>query len=395
MDGLNSTIADSGVGAHRFTSRRLMPPPPSRWQRLRTWLPFAVFVLVPTAAATGYMFAFAADQYVSEARFVVRSETGTPPGGALSSLLQGIGVSRAQDDTFAVQDYILSRDGLQELNQSIDVRKVYDRPEADVLSRFPGPFFGTTFEHLYKYYLNRVDINYDTTTGVTELTVRAYRPDDAASIARALLVGGEHLVNRMNERQRLNTMQDAKREVTEAEARVEKVAADLADYRNHAALLDPNKQSVAMLQAIYDMQTHITASRTQLGELQKSSPQSPMVGALKQRISVLQSQIDDARTHVTGVGDSMVPAITQFDALTLQREFADRELSSAMSFFDTARLNAERQDLYLEEIVKPNMADYPLFPKRLVDIAIVFATCFGVFTIAKLLIAGAREHRTV
>ncbi len=395
MDGLNSTIADSSVGAHRFTSRRLLPPPPTRWQRLRTWLPFGFFVLVPTAAATGYMFAFAADQYVSEAKFVVRSESGTPSGGALSSLLQGIGVSRAQDDTFAVQDYILSRDGLQELNQSIDVRKVYDRPESDVLSRFPGPFFGTTFEHLYKYYLNRVDVNYDSTTGVTDLTVRAYRPADSADIARALLVGGERLVNRMNERQRLNTMQDAKREVTEAEARVEKVAADLANYRTRASLLDPNKQSVAMLQAIYDMQTHITASRTQLGELQKSSPQSPMIGALKQRISVLQSQIDEARTHVTGNGDSMVPEITQFDALTLQREFADRELSSAMTFLDTARLNAERQDLYLEEIVKPNVADYPLYPKRLADIAIVFATCFGVFTIAKLLIAGAREHRTI
>ena len=395
MDGLNSTIADATVGAHRFTSRRLLPPPPSRWQRVRKWLPFAFFVLAPTAAASGYMFAFAADQYVSEAKFVVRSEQGAPAGGALTSLLQGIGASRAQDDTFAVQDYILSRDGLEELNQSIDVRKVYDRPEADILTRFPGPFFGTTFEHLYKYYLNRVDINYDSTTGVTDLEVRAYRAQDSVYISRALLVGGERLVRRMNERQRQNTMQDAKREVTEAEARVQKVAADLADYRTRAALLDPNKQSAAMLQAIYDMQTHITASRTQLGELQKSSPQSPMIGALKQRISVLQSQIDDARAHVTGTGDSMVPAITQFDALTLQREFADRELSSAMSFLDTARLNAERQDLYLEEIVKPNVADYPLYPKRLADIAIVFATCFGVFTIAKLMIAGAREHRTV
>ena len=217
MDGLNAQVSHAEPQFQRFMPRRAPPPRPSFWTRLRRRLPFWLFVVLPTVGAGVYLFGFAANQYVSEAKFVVRGAA-SPPSGVLSSLLQGAGVSRAQDDTFAVQDYILSRDALQELATTMDVRALFNRPEADPLSRFPMPFMGETNEHLFKHYLNRVDVSYDSTTGVTALTVKAFRPEDASAIARALLAGGERLVNRMNDRQRSTTMNEARREVADAEA---------------------------------------------------------------------------------------------------------------------------------------------------------------------------------
>ena len=394
MDGSNAPVSEISIPRQRFVSRRMAPPPPSRWQRAKSWLPSILCVGLPTFGAAIFLFGFAANQYVSEAKFVVRGAQGSSPS-LLSGLLQSTGMSRAQDDTFAVQDYILSRDALEELDRGINVREMFSRPEADIISRFPIPFMPDTFEHLYKHYLSKVDISIDSTSGVTLLTVRAYRAEDAAKMAGALLAGGEKLVNRMNERQRQNTMRDARREVVDAEGRVQKVAADLASYRTRAELLDPNKQSVSMLQGIADMTSRMTITKTQLGELMKSSPNSPLIESLRRRIAVMQGQIDEARAKITGSGNSMVPQITEFDSLTLQREFADRQLSSAIAFLDTARLSADRQQLYLDQIVKPNLADYAAYPKRFIDIAIVFASCFGIYTIAKLVLAGAREHRTL
>ncbi len=394
MDGLNAPVSHVEPQFQRFTPRRAPPPRPSRWSRLRRRIPLWLFVVVPTLLATVYEFGFASEQYVSEAKFVVRGAA-SPSSGVLSSLLQGAGVSRAQDDTFAVQDYILSRDGLQELNGAVDVRGLFARPEADPLSRFPRPFMGDTNEHLFKHYLNRVDVSYDSTTGVTLLTVKAFRPGDAATMARALLAGGERLVNRMNDRQRETTMKEARREVSDAEARMKRVATDLAAFRNRESLLDPNKQAAPLLAAMQDMTNRVTASRTQLGMLMRASPQSPLIPDIQNRIETMQKQIDAARQRITGSDKSMVPQMTEFDMLTLQRDFAERQLSSAVSFLDTARLSAERQQLYLDEIVKPNEADYPMYPKRFADVAIVFATLFGLYTIGTLLAAGAREHRTM
>ena len=90
-----------------------------------------------------------------------------------------------------------------------------------------------------------------------------------------------------------------------------------------------------------------------------------------------------------------MPKIAAFDMLELQREFADKQLASATSSLEAARLQAEQQQLYLDTIVQPNEADYPAYPKALSSIAIAFATFITIYVAVGLLIAGAREHRMI
>jgi capsular polysaccharide transport system permease protein len=350
-----------------------------------------VFVVLPTAVASIYYFGFAANQYVSEAHFVVRGPGSTQPG-VLSSLIEG--ASHAQDDTFSVQEYILSRDALHKLVDHDDLLTVFSRPEADVLSRFPPPVGGTTFEHLFKYYTKQVDVAYDPTTGVSTLTVKAFRADDAQRIAQALLTAGERLINQMNDRERENTLKSARAEVARAEARITQVASNLAAFRKREVLLDPDKQSIAMLQGINDLQSKLAVTKTQIAEMMKSAPNSPLVTSGLRRQAALQSQINEAEQKIAGSGESMVPKITEYDQLALERNFADRALASATDSLAAARLQAERQELYLDPIVQPDEPDYPAYPKRFASVALVFATCFGVYTSVRLLIAAAREHHT-
>lgn len=332
---------------------------------------------------------------MSEAKFVVRGPNTSSPG-MMSSLLQSAGVSRAQDDTYAVQDYILSRDALTQLVKDDDLKAIFARPEADSFARFPSSFaFGQTFEHFYDYYLKKVDVELDSTTNVSTLTVKTFRPEDSQRIANALLAAGEGLVNRMNDRQRENAMRDARKEVGLAEARVQDVASAIANFRNREAILDPTKQSVPMLQAIFELQQAVVRTRIQIAQLTASSPQSPLISAYKQRVVALQAQIDDAKTKVTGTDSSLVPKITAYDSLTLQREFADKALSSATTSLETARIAAERQQLYLDPIVTANLADYAAYPKKIASISIVFFSLLGIYAGLALLIAGAREHKIV
>jgi capsular polysaccharide transport system permease protein len=389
MDGLEVTIAD---GSQRLFGPATRPTPPrAPKRRLGRYLPFFLLVVLPTLITAGYLYGFATDQYVSEARFVVRGPTQQAPG-ALSSLLQSAGVSRAQDDTYIVEDYILSRDALTELVQKDGLREIFSRPEVDALSRFPRFGGGDSFEHLFKYYLKHVDVEMNTTTGVSELTVKSFRPEDSRHIASALLASGERLVNRMNERERENTLQDSRKEVQLAERRVQDVSARLADFRNKQSLLDPNKQSVPMLQAIANLQAKLSSVKLELSQLQ---PNSPLQAPTRQRAAALQAQIDSARSEITGTGSSLVPKIRDFDMLTLERDFADRQLASATSSLEAARVNADRQQLYLEAIVQPNQPDYADYPRRLAILATVFASLGGLYVGAALLIAGAREHKLV
>jgi len=76
----------------------------------------------------------------------------------------------------------------------------------------------------------------------------------------------------------------------------------------------------------------------------------------------------------------------------LQRQLGEKILASNFASLEAARLEAQRQQLYLETIAKPNLADYPLYPRRIVSFITVVVTCVLAYGIAWLLIASVREH---
>ena len=384
MDGLG-LIVESGSRSRRYSNR------PRFWGKLRRYAPILLVVVLPTCVAGIYLFAIAADQYVSEARFVVRGPAQQAPN-ALSSLLQTAGVSRADDDTFAVQDYIVSRDALTELMQAVDVKAIFTRPEADFLTRFHTSYSRGPFEHLYKYYTKHVGVEMDTGTGVSRLGVVAFRPEDARLIAATLLVGAEKLVNRMNDRQREDTLREARREVQLAEDHVQQLSQVLANFRNKEGMLDPGKQSSTMLAAISALQSRLVSVRIEISGLARNSP---LLVSARQRAAALQAQIDQANRQVTGTDASMVPKIRAFDMLSLDRDFAEKQLASATASLEAARVAADRQQLYLEPIVAPDQPDLAEFPHRFKSLAVVFFSLCGIYVMGALLVAGAREHKLV
>ena len=66
-------------------------------------------VFAPTIVACFYFFLIAADRFESQARFIVKTAAKPSGGlGGLTALLQMTGLSRSQDDTYAVQSYMMS-----------------------------------------------------------------------------------------------------------------------------------------------------------------------------------------------------------------------------------------------------------------------------------------------
>jgi capsular polysaccharide transport system permease protein len=78
--------------------------------------------------------------------------------------------------------------------------------------------------------------------------------------------------------------------------------------------------------------------------------------------------------------------------LTLRQEFASKELTSALGALESARAEARRQQIYIEPVVSANLPDKALYPKRLTSILIIFVSCFLIYSIALLLLAGVNEH---
>ena len=127
---------------------------------------FAVLVVAPTAIAALYFGLVAAPQYVAHTEYIVRGVDAHRSSG-LSQLLNTFGVSRAADETSAIESFLKSREVIEKLAAKVNLRAVYGSAAADRLSRFPRFWERDTFEALFNYTRSYIDVTKDGASGVT------------------------------------------------------------------------------------------------------------------------------------------------------------------------------------------------------------------------------------
>ena len=352
---------------------------------------FLVLVVLPTALASFYYGIWASDRYVSEARFIVRGIS-SPRTSGLDMFFRTFGISRAVDDTNAVQSYMLSRDAVRELEKRLPIREMFSREGADVLVRFPHFWRGDTFEMLYEYYLERVSVIQDPSKGLTELKAVTFRADDSLQLAQALVVLAEEMVNRMNARAQSDAVRQAQVEADEARQRLIAAHLDLTNFRNRQLVVDPAKNSASVVETITTLSKNLAETLAQLELTRVSTPSNPALPVLQAKSEALRGQIASERTKLGGDSNALATQVSAYERLTLVRDLAEKSLTSAETSLELARQEARRQQVYIEEVVRPNLVDKSTEPRRIRSVAAVFIVCFGIFALIWIVFVGAKEH---
>lgn len=364
-------------------------PPRRTWSVRRL---FTLFVVLPTIAAAVYLYGYAADQYRSEARFVIKSSQKTVNTG-LSAILESTGLTAATGDTYAVIDFLKSRDALDELRERVPFEEMMSREGADFLARYPGYAFEDSFEALYEHYERKVEVILDSTTGITQLSVLGFTPDDSLAIAKALLGIGEEFIDRLNAQSIDDSLALASGTVERAEQRVKDTQAALTAFRVENRIVDPTIDVKRLSGLTEGLSAELLKLDQRIAALQESAPRSPQLNILRQQREKLVAQIGDQNEELAGGGNEMLPeVISRFSELELEAEFAVKALEAASVSFERARQDTLRKQLYLTRVVEPRSVDDSRDPKRLELLAIVFALLASAFLIVWLLTANMREH---
>lgn len=347
----------------------------------------------PTWAVTLFYGSLASDLFVSESRFVIR--TASKPAsamGGLGALMQLFGMSRSQDDSFAVRDYLTSRDAITELGKRLDLRAIFNRDSADPLTRYPSIFYGPTREDFYRYFQHRLSVYVDHTSGLTVLTTNAFDGESAEQINRALLQLGEDLVNRLNERVLGDAARVADDEVARAEARLIQSELAVTDFRNRELMLDPSKSAAMLIELIGRLGAELGVLRAEIAETEGNARHSPQLQSMRDRAIALEHQIQIERGRAASSSDGLADKIAAYETLMLEQQFATRALDQARSALEAARTEARRQQLFLERVVDPVVADKPMAPRRIATILMTLGFNVIGVGILWLLASGLREH---
>jgi len=362
----------------------------ARW--LKKHLTLVLTVIVPTCAAILYYGLIASDVFISESRFLVRSPQHQAQSGLFGEILQGSGLTHSQDDTYSVHDYILSRDALHELDAKLGVRKAFTSKHVDPLNRFPGLYWDDRFEEFYRYYVKHVGMDYDPASSISTLTVRAFTARDAERINDQLLQMSESLVNTLNDRSRRDLIRYAEDEVKLATDKATAAAVALFQYRSKHEVFEPDKQAAIQLESVAKIQEDLIATEAQLAQVRKLSPNNPQISGLESRADTLRHAIVTEAAKVTSANGSFSARAPEFERLTVESIFSDKQLGVALADLESARNEALRQQLYLERLVQPNLPDKAMEPRRIRSVFTVLLVGLIAWGVFSLLIAAVREH---
>ncbi len=355
---------------------------------------FWVTVIIPTTLSAVYFGLIASDVYISQSKFVIYNpQSPASNSGGLSTLLAGAGLSGSTYGVYAAHDYILSRDALEQLQQKLDIRAMYSGHGIDWINRFGGLlYFRRTFENLYKYYGSMVGADVDTTSNITTLTVNAYTPQDAERINAQLLAQAQQLIDRINARADAEGVQFYAKEVAADEARVRNAALAMSRYRNQHGVFDPAPQSALQLQLVAKLQDQLIQQETALAQMEISTPQNPQLPLVKKAITSIRAQIDKQTANVAGGDQSLASKSVEYERYALNQGFAEKELAAAIGALEQARIQAQKQQLFIETVVTPNLPDEALEPKRVRGVLATLIVGMMLWGVLSVIVGGINEH---
>jgi capsular polysaccharide transport system permease protein len=350
-----------------------------------------ISLALPIAVAAVYLLLIAAPRYISESDFMVRS-VGSSDMGNLATLLTDQKVTRASDETYAVSEYLTSRDAVDKLVRDDGLKGILSRPQADFINRFPSFFTRDTREQLYRHFQNFVDLRIDTESGIARLRTIAFTPQDAKALNKAMLRNAEAFVNRLNARIFNDSLTVAAHDVEEQKAKFTEIEARLTAYRNTENVLDPNKEVADTLTRIGTLMTRLSNAESDLAETTTLAPRAPQIASLNGAVAALREQIAEERERMAGKQNSLSAKFAEFDRIMLDRTLASKQLESALAEYDRARQDLARQHFYLQTVVDPDSPDQASQPRRLLYLFVTAAISLGAYSILRALLKNVREH---
>lgn len=379
-----------------------VPPKPAgaAHARSRHWgmlVAFGIMVALPTIASGVYLYTKAADQYASTLGFTVRSEDVSSAMDLLGGLGASFGSSGGHDADI-LYEYIRSQELVRDIDADLDLQEMFSvHADTDpLLSYDPGD---STIEDLTKYWQSMVQVNYDSGSGLIETKVLAFRPQDARAIAEAIYVKSSAMINDLTKLARTDATRYAEEDLDLALQRLKSAREALTAFRLANEIVDPNADIQAQMGLLTTLQTQQATALIDFDLINEvARTDDPRVEQARRRLDVIAARIAEERKKfgAGGVGPGggdYATTISEFERLTVDREFAERAYAAAFSAMDGARAEASRQSRYLAAYIRPTLAQQAEYPQRALLLGLVALFTFLTWGILTLIFYALRDRK--
>ena len=144
------------------------------------------------------------------------------------------------------------------------------------------------------------------------------------------------------------------------------------------------------------LEAEATTLRTQISEASSyMKADAPLIKSLTQRLAAVEKQLAEEKLRVAGQNSTqgnLNSLVADYEDLSIEAEFAQKQLVSAMASLERARIQQMAQSRYVVAYQQPTLPDESLYPRPFLFTLYVFAGVLLFLGIVSLVWASIREH---
>lgn len=349
-------------------------------------------VAAPWLLAAFYLFALAADRYVSESIVTVRQNGAEGAVGFNLTSLLGVSVPASLDDEKMLEAYILSMDILRKLDQELGLKEAFNSPGADFIFRLDS---GATQEQFLDYYRSRVEVIVEEDSGLLRIRTQGFAPDAAEALNRGVLAFSERFINESSQRLAREQMEFAESELRKARSGVDEARDAVLAFQKSHDILDPLAQAEASSGLTAQLQAELSKQEAELkGLLGYLDEDAYQVEALRAQVAGMRAQLEaEGRRVVQGPkGSSLNVLAGEYQELLAELEFATEKYKLALTGVETARIESTRKLKSLVLVQSPVQPESAEYPRRVYTLFALFMGLALLYGIVRLIIATIEDH---
>lgn len=375
------------------------PPAPRSAARARHVLILASFVLMvvlPTLIAAWFLWVRAADQYASNLGFSVRREETSSALELLGGITALSGSSST--DTDILYKFLQSQDLVRRIHSQLDLAAIWSHPAAADDFIFGYDTQGT-IEDLLSHWKRMVKIYYDSASGLIDLRVLSFDPEDSRRIAEAIFAESTAMINELSAIAREDAIRYARADLEGAVERLKTARQVITEYRNRTQIVDPTMDTQGQIGLVNTLQGQLAEAMIELDLLSETTRSTdPRIEAANRRIRVIEARIAAERQKVgigsaTGNGQAFADLVGEYERLVVDREFAEQSYTASLAAYDAALAEARRQSRYLAAHIRPTLAERAEYPERFILLAVTGLFLFLIWSVLVLVAYSLRDRR--
>ena len=370
-------------------SMATVPPARLRHRHRYLFVTFVLMVLLPAMAAFWYLYTRAEDRYASDAAFFVHREDTTSSIDTMFGL-SALGGSSTTPDGDVLYQFIRSQRMVEIADQALDLRAMFSQHyDTDpVYSLDPE----ASLEDMIDYWERVVSLVFDADSGLINLEVVAFTPEDAQRLAQLVLDESASLVDRLSQIAQEDGITQARNDLTLAEERVKATRIAVAEFRTANQAVDPQATVAGSEGVITALEQRLAEELINRDALVGTTTRAddPRLERADRMIEAIRLRIADERSNV---GTDEARAVGAYEELLVERQFAEQAYTAALGALDAAVAEARRKSRYLAVHIEPTLAASSVYPRRVLVGLAATGFLFLAWGTVMLVLMSIRDRR--